>query len=338
MTLSIIVPVYKVEKYLRRCVDSILNQTFSDFELILVDDGSPDNCGAICDEYAAKDDRIAVIHKANGGLSSARNAGLDIAQGDYIGFVDSDDHIHPRMYEILVETMEREKTDLVQCWYQRVRSDESTTYLPIETLPRTQKYEKSYFLGHYNTFFWKKVPGYVWLKLYRKRIFEKLRFPEGVLIEDLHILLPTLQQCDSIALIDIPLYYYVQNPESIMQKGMTLQHVRDHMEAYYNHLRFFSNEKNWVQYRLTQETICCVFAFYYFNHYFIKKIEGFEKEKRKIILKQYPAVLCSSHTCRMKKACLLSLLINKKLAIRLFFKYYPECVPARLWSRLKRKD
>lgn len=97
-TLSIIVPVYKVEPYLHRCVDSILAQTFTDFELILVDDGSPDNCGAICDEYAAKDSRILVIHKENGGLSDARNAGLDIAKGEYIGFVDSDDYISPQMY------------------------------------------------------------------------------------------------------------------------------------------------------------------------------------------------------------------------------------------------
>ena len=94
MKVSAIVPVYNVEKYIYRCVDSILNQTFSDFELILVDDGSPDNCPQICDEYAKKDSRIKVIHKENGGLSSARNAGLDIASGEWISFIDSDDWIH----------------------------------------------------------------------------------------------------------------------------------------------------------------------------------------------------------------------------------------------------
>lgn len=97
-TISIIVPVYNVEAYLCRCIDSILAQTFTDFELILVDDGSPDNCSSICDEYAKKDSRIVVVHKENGGLSDARNTGLDIAKGEYIGFVDSDDFIHPQTY------------------------------------------------------------------------------------------------------------------------------------------------------------------------------------------------------------------------------------------------
>ena len=104
--LSVIVPIYNVEAYLRRCVDSILAQTFTDYELILVDDGSPDNCGEICEEYAGTDDRIRVIHKENGGLSDARNAGLDVATGAYVGFVDSDDYIHPNMYQRLIDLME----------------------------------------------------------------------------------------------------------------------------------------------------------------------------------------------------------------------------------------
>ena len=110
--ISIIVPVYKVEKYLKRCIDSILSQTYTDFELILVDDGSPDNCGAICDEYAQKDGRIIVIHKENGGLSSARNAGLDVAIGDYIGFVDSDDMIGSHYYEALLYFMNKKLSGL----------------------------------------------------------------------------------------------------------------------------------------------------------------------------------------------------------------------------------
>ena len=110
--LSIIVPVYKVEPYLRRCIDSILAQTFRDFELILIDDGSPDNCGAICDEYAAKDSRIIVIHQKNQGVSAARNAGLDIAKGTYLGFVDSDDWIEPEMYETMIATAKEKQVDV----------------------------------------------------------------------------------------------------------------------------------------------------------------------------------------------------------------------------------
>lgn len=113
--LSIIVPVYKVEKYLPKCIDSILAQTFRDFELILIDDGSPDNCGAICDEYAARDSRIKVIHQENAGVSAARNAGLDIATGTFLGFVDSDDWIEPEMYETMIATAKEKQVDVVVC-------------------------------------------------------------------------------------------------------------------------------------------------------------------------------------------------------------------------------
>lgn len=113
--ISIIVPVYKAEPYLKKCIDSILNQTFKDFELILVDDGSPDRCGEICDEYALKDSRIKIIHKENGGQSSARNVGLDIAQGEYIGFVDSDDWIEPDMYKKLFKVLKNDNVDMAIC-------------------------------------------------------------------------------------------------------------------------------------------------------------------------------------------------------------------------------
>ena len=113
--LSIIVPVYKVEKYIHKCVDSILNQTFTDFELILVDDGSPDNCGRICDEYAEKDSRVRVIHKENGGLSDARNYGIDAAEGSILGFVDSDDMIDNDMYDQMIRFLDNNELDIVCC-------------------------------------------------------------------------------------------------------------------------------------------------------------------------------------------------------------------------------
>ena len=118
--LSIIVPVYDVERYLQKCIDSILAQTFTDFELILVDDGSPDNCPALCDAAAAKDARIRVLHQKNGGLSAARNAGLDVARGEWIGFVDSDDYISPEMYEILYKAVQSTGSDLALCDYVKV--------------------------------------------------------------------------------------------------------------------------------------------------------------------------------------------------------------------------
>ena len=113
--ISVIVPVYKVEKYLHRCVDSILVQTYTNLEIILVDDGSPDRCGAICDEYAAKDSRIRVIHQENGGLSAARNAGLDVCSGEYIAFVDSDDWLDPEMYAVMMAQVREYGCDVVMC-------------------------------------------------------------------------------------------------------------------------------------------------------------------------------------------------------------------------------
>ena len=123
--LSIIVPVYRVEKYLPKCIDSILAQTFSDFELIMIDDGSPDKCGEICDEYAAKDSRIKVIHQENQGVSAARNAGLDIASGTYLGFVDSDDWIKPEMYEIMISTAKEKNVDVVVCGINYFNTDDT---------------------------------------------------------------------------------------------------------------------------------------------------------------------------------------------------------------------
>ena len=117
---SVVVPVYKVEKYLKRCVDSILNQTLNEIEIILVDDGSPDKCGEICDSFEEIDNRIKVVHKSNGGLSSARNAGINVASGEYIGFVDSDDDIDINMYEKMYSAALKHKVDFVMCDYQRI--------------------------------------------------------------------------------------------------------------------------------------------------------------------------------------------------------------------------
>lgn len=217
--LSIIVPVYDVERYLPKCMDSILAQTFTDFELILVDDGSPDNCPALCDAAAAKDARIRVIHQKNGGLSAARNAGLDAARGAWIGFVDSDDYIAPEMYEAMYHAVQSTGADLALCDYAEV--DEAGA--PCQSM--YIRLEKKDFTGRdllKNATDSTIQPA--WNKLYRRDVFAQLRYPEGKLNEDLFLIPEICLNTQKAVVVPKALYYYVQRGGSIMNGNKTLRH------------------------------------------------------------------------------------------------------------------
>ena len=217
--LSIIVPVYKVENYLPKCIDSILAQTFTDFELILVDDGSPDDCPALCDAAAEKDARVRVIHQKNGGLSAARNAGLDAAKGAWIGFVDSDDYIAPEMYEVLYQAVQSTGADLALCDYAEV--DEAGKPCP----PMHVSLSEGELTGQKLL---KRASGLMvqlaWNKLYRRAIFTQLRYPEGKLNEDLFLIPEVCLQIQKAVVVPKALYYYVQRGGSIMSGNKTLRH------------------------------------------------------------------------------------------------------------------
>ena len=178
--ICVIVPVYKVEPYLRRCVDSILAQTFQNFELILVDDGSPDNCGAICDEYASRDARIRVIHQKNGGLSAARNTGIDWAfansDSQWLAFVDSDDWVHPKYLELLYQTAKKYGVRICQCLY--VETDSVSPAPEVGTKSQLISSEEQYTQWY---------SAYAWDKLFNKACFEKIRYPVGKIYEDVAI-------------------------------------------------------------------------------------------------------------------------------------------------------
>ena len=217
--LSIIVPVYDVERYLPKCMDSILAQTFTDFELILVEDGSPDNCPALCDAAAEKDARIRVIHQKNGGLSAARNAGLDAARGAWIGFVDSDDYIAPEMYEVLYQAVQSTGADLALCDYAEV--DETGALCP----PMHISLAEQVFTGREllkNATDTMIQPA--WNKLYRRAVFAQLRYPEGKLNEDLFLIPEVCLQIQKAVVVPKALYYYVQRGGSIMSSNKTLRH------------------------------------------------------------------------------------------------------------------
>lgn len=241
-TISVIVPVYKVEKYLPQCIDSILAQTYKDFELILIDDGSPDNCGKMCDEYAQRDARVRVIHQKNGGLSAARNAGIDMAKGEYIAFVDSDDYVSEEYLEKLYNCLVYNNADISICDKIEFWSDKA-----IQTVKDNGKQEKMtgreactkvYQIG-------KGVSIIACCKLYNKRLFEGRRFPVGMIHEDQAVVPILLYNADVVSTVNECLYYYRQHNESIMRKKFTPKRF-DNVLAIDRCIKYFSerNENN----------------------------------------------------------------------------------------------
>ena len=208
-TISIIVPVYRVEAYLRRCLDSLLVQTYPNLQIILVDDGSPDRCGTICDEYAAKDSRIAVIHQKNQGISAARNAALDRAEGQWIGFVDSDDWIEPDMYEKLLQAVLTHDADIAVCGATIHIADRE---IPYGCTPETVWDRETTIHQHIRN---RDLHNEVWSKLWRRELFDELRFPVGVLFEDLALMWKLFHRAERVAVIPNALYHYRKNNSSI---------------------------------------------------------------------------------------------------------------------------
>ena len=212
--ISVIVPVYKVEKYLCQCIDSILSQTFSDFELFLVDDGSPDNCGKICDEYAKKDSRIIVIHKANGGLSDARNVAIDVAKGDFLTFIDSDDYVSENHLESLYTALKDTDSDMAVAnitSFSDEKIDEEF-YKPVES--RKVLSGKEVFSTIYQPC--------AQAKLYKQSLFDGIRYPVGRLYEDTFIYHDILARVNSLVLTGINTYYYLVRRDSIMHQEYKL--------------------------------------------------------------------------------------------------------------------
>lgn len=216
---SVIVPIYNVEKYIDKCVHSIVTQSYRDLEIILVDDGSTDSSGILCDQFASQDSRIKVIHQNNRGLSGARNVGIEIAQGRYIGFVDSDDYIDSKMYEALVSVIEKENAELAICDVHCVNED-GTSNNSLNSNPLVNRVihndEIYELLNGFKYPTWKYVTA--WNRLYKKELFESLRFEEGRLHEDEFIVHHIFSQCNKIVICENAYYYYVHRENSITNK------------------------------------------------------------------------------------------------------------------------
>ena len=216
--ISVIVPVYNVESYLPRCVDSICNQTYRNLEIILVDDGATDSSGRICDDYASRDPRVRVIHKANGGLSSARNAGLDVAQGEYISFIDSDDWIAPDTYDQMLALALEEQVKLVCAG--RFDVDGGTGRVQTGLCPpRREVISGMELLGR--VFLWDNCDSAACDKLYHRSLFREIRYPVGRVNEDLAIFYKLMELTDRAAMLDKPVYYYYHRADSISNSALS---------------------------------------------------------------------------------------------------------------------
>lgn len=246
---TVVVPVYNVEAELNRCVESLVGQTFSDLQIILVDDGSTDLSGELCDAWADRDSRICVIHKQNGGLSSARNAGIDIAEGEYLGFVDSDDFIEPDMYETLLTGMVDGEVSMVTCGRyvhmgDTVRNEFST---PVVMRLTSADAMKEALLGNI-------IDVSAWDKLYRRELFDEIRYPYGRISEDAAIILQLLDRCSDVVHVGKCLYHYVFRTGSISKS--TYSHKQ--FDVMYNCREMTAwVEKNKPDFSMDINSYCC---------------------------------------------------------------------------------
>ena len=238
---SVIVPIYNVEQYLDRCIKTIRNQTYKNLEIILVDDGSSDSCGTMCDTYKKKDKRIQVVHKKNGGLSSARNAGLDIAKGDFIYFVDPDDWIELNTIDALLEEAHNTQADIVVCdYYLSTDTEDKKNSYPKKQFILTGKDKFKYISDTKTIEYYGVVSTVQWNKLFRKEIFSKLRYDEGKMHEDEFIIAEELALANTVSYILKPLYHYYQREKSIMH--VFSPNRLDSIEALNRRIAYF--EKN----------------------------------------------------------------------------------------------
>lgn len=302
--ISIIVPVYKVEQYIDDCIKSILSQTLKDFELILVNDGSPDKCGLICDMYSKKDSRVRVIHKNNEGLSAARNSGIEVAKGEYLAFVDSDDYISKYMYEKLYNTAVENKSDIVICNYESVHYTHKLNY---ELLEHVDKVENMSNIQALNKLYETNGVAYIvaWNKLYKKELFDNIRYDKGRVHEDEFIIHKLLYNSNIITYIPDKLYYYRQREGSITSIDNKKNRV-DKLAAFKERLEFMY-EKN-IDY-LVKKT-AQKYIYHFFEIYYSIKNNYDSKNYNELVLlrKDYNKVLhivLKNIDCNWKEKILL---------------------------------
>jgi len=266
-----VIPVYKVEKYLERCVNSVINQTYQNVHIVLVDDGSPDNCPLLCDEFEKKHNNIKVIHKENGGLSDARNAGIKYVNtvadsDDFITFVDSDDYIHIDFARKMIELCEKNNCDMAQCGYEKGKEDFFSEPKNSENIQSISS-DKA-LLGY-------RLKSQAWAKVYKVKTFSEIFFPKGVINEDEFVTYKAVYNAGKIVFTDEKMYYYFQHGTSIMDevaKKLKNNPKRyDFLRAYEERIRFFEEKNMEEQVLRTREKICSDMILRYCEQMYLDK-------------------------------------------------------------------
>lgn len=224
--ISVILPIYGVEKFLDECIQTVVNQSYKNLEIILVDDGSTDNCPRICDKWVEKDSRIKAIHKTNGGLSDARNAGMNVATGEYFIFVDSDDLVHPQMIEILYSMAKKQDADMVGCCFKEFTDGQKISYPMYGEDIRWKKYSANEAMIEsctnsdiHNCFI------VAWNRIYRRSLFNHIQYPFGKIHEDAFVAFQLLEAASGMVLVEPQLYYYRQRPGSIKNSAFSVKEI-----------------------------------------------------------------------------------------------------------------
>lgn len=245
LLISIIVPIYNMEQHLKKCISSIIAQTYQNIEIILINDGSTDKSKKICEDFANKDDRIKIINQKNKGVSGARNAGIDIAKGEYLGFIDPDDYISEDMYEILYNLITKYVADISMCSHYRVEKNMNSCLYITEELEFYNKDEalKALLID-------KKIQNYSWDKLYKKDLFKNIRFPLGKNYEDIGTLFYIFEKITKLVYINSPKYFYLRRESSITETRsetnltdyINMSYVRNkYIEKHYPELEIYNS-------------------------------------------------------------------------------------------------
>ena len=324
---SVIVPVYNVEKYLRKCVESIKNQTYRNLEIILVDDGSSDHCGEICDELATSDSRIRVIHKENGGLSDARNAGMDISTGDYIGFVDSDDYIDEDFHEILVENLEKYNADISCCRYTNVWEDGRKE--PVGNDDSVHIYEGTEALKEY--LYGKTLDPFSVNKLYRAEMLGnatytncRYRFIKGILSEDNPFCVELFKQTNKVVLVGKSRYNYLQAREGAITSAKVSQKRIDAIH-YWNDVRLDCHEHypELEKYALRRQTL---FYIGLYNQIYNEKTYEAEARSIRAFVREHNKEIQQSDICEKTIKISANILSKSPRMYSIFMRGYKRIV------------